>query len=220
MPTHTDHDAQGAVTPQAAQTYQSAPTALTIVRAPIEVLASGHERTERLLLRPLRESDRAEFLRVIRESREHLAEFAALHRPGESDEDLFARQVARAEEGDRRATAWRRAAFLDDGRLVGCFNLHSIERGLRFEADANWWLAADQLGRGFAGEGLHALLAHALRDLPRGLGLRRVRAMIAPGNAESRRVAISCGMTPTGQREILPVGSRWLPHDEFEIIAR
>ncbi len=220
MPTQTDHRAQDAVTAQGAQPHQPGPATPIALRGPVEVHARGHERTERLLLRPLREGDRAEFLRVIRESREHLAQFAALHRPGESDEALFTRQVARADEGDRRSTAWRRAAFLDDGRLVGCFNLHSIERGLRFEADASWWLAADQLGRGFAGEGLHALLAHALRDLPRGLGLRRVRAMISPDNAESRRVALSCGMAPAGRREILPVGSRWLPHDEFEIATR
>ncbi|MDX2132350.1 MAG: GNAT family protein [Planctomycetota bacterium] len=186
---------------------------------PVEVAAPGLERTERLVLRPLRASDRAEFLRVIRISREHLATYSELHRPHETDEQLFERQVARATEGDTRATAWRRAGFLDDGRLVGCFNLHSIERGLRFECDANWWIAADQTGQGFASEGVHALLAHALRDLPRGLGLRRVRAFIMPGNVESARVATLCGMRPTGRQERMPVGGRWVVHDEFEIVA-
>ncbi|CAG0995575.1 hypothetical protein PHYC_02539 [Phycisphaerales bacterium] len=183
---------------------------------PVEVEAPGLVRTARMVFRPLRESDRAEFLRVVQSSRAHLARWSELHRPCESDRAMFDRQVAMCGEGDARGTAWRRAAFLDDGRLAGCFNLNSIDRGLSFEADANWWVSAECSGRGLGTEGVSALLEHALTDLPRGLGLNLIRASIAPENLPCRKLAQRVGLLPTAERVWLAVGGRWEKHDVFE----
>lgn len=127
---------------------------------------------------------------------------------------MFDRQLRMTHEGDAKGTAWRRAAFLDDGRFVGCFNLNAITRGLTFTADANWWVSADHAGRGLAGEGVAAMLDVALDDLPRGLGLHRVSALIAPDNAASLAVARRAGMTRTAEAPVpLELCGRLVAHD-------
>src|SRR3954470_8698127 len=116
--------------------------------APVELFAPGLLRTARLTLRPLRDSDRPEFLRVIGTGRQHLEPFSRLHREGETDDQLFERHLRLCHEGDQHNTAWRRVALLSDGRIAGAFNLTTITRGLSFEADANWWISADQTRQG------------------------------------------------------------------------
>lgn len=180
------------------------------------VAGAGTLRTTRMLLRPLITSDRAEFLRVIRSSREHLDRWSPLHRPGESDEALFERHIELAASAERRLTGWRRAAFLPDGRMAGAFNLIGITRGLQFEGNATWWIAADLVGRGLGVEGVAAMLRHALADLPIGLGLHRVFAGIRPDNAASIAVAERCGLRRVnGPRASLQVAGRWVSHDLY-----
>ena len=182
---------------------------------PVEV-ASGAIRTPRLFLRPLLPSDRDEFLRMIDSSRVHLAGHAGLFRPGEPDGALFERQLRLAAAGDASGTAMRRVAFLD-GRLVGAFNLNTIARGLEPVADANWWVSAEAAGRGLATEGLAAIVAHALADLPAGLGLWSVRAWITRDNGASIRVAAKAGLRRAGdERSYLQTGEHWVMHDLYE----
>lgn len=185
--------------------------------APIDVLEEAI-RTPRLLLRPLCPADRAEFLRVISVSREHLARFSPLHLPGEGDAALFDRQIRLAAEGDAAGHACRRFAFDKGGRMVGAFNLNSIRRGLTFEADTNWWTAADATRRGYALEALGALLAFAFADLPAGLGLHRVLAGIQPDNTASRRLAERLGFRRLGpERSYLHAGGKWDLHEMHEV---
>lgn len=184
---------------------------------PVVVESRSLLRTARLVLRPLRESDRDEYLRVIRVSREHLDRFSPLHRPGESDDDLFLRQLELTETGDRNGTGWRRVGLLDDGRIAGAFNLNAIRRGLCLEADANWWIAADCVRRGLGCEGVRAMLDYAFMDLPRGLGLHRVFAGIQPENEASLRMAARLGFVRVegGVSSYLHAGGRWERHDVY-----
>lgn len=185
---------------------------------PVRVPPPELIRTERLVLRPLLESDGDEFCRVLRESRTHLARFSKLHMPGESDEDLFRRQLALTAEGDQSTRACRRIALLSPGRIVGAFNLNAIRRGLVWEADANWWLAPSAVGFGLASEALIGLLAHAFADLPEGLGLHRVLAGIQAENAASLRLAERLGFVRAGpHRSFLHAGGKWDLHEMFEL---
>lgn len=182
----------------------------------IEVVSPGVVRTARLLLRPLREADRWEFVRVMQAGRASLAPRTGLFRAGESLDALFDRQREMCDEGEKRGTSWRRGAFLGDGRLAGCFNLNAVERGLHFRADANWWLSADCRGMGLGVEGVRALLDHALTDAPMGLGLHRVSALISPDNTASVRVATRAGMVRTTEPPVIiecPDG--WITHDVY-----
>jgi ribosomal-protein-alanine N-acetyltransferase len=183
----------------------------------VEHFATDLLRTQRLTLRPLRESDRGEFLRVIGISCGHLAPFSRLHREGEADDQLFERQLRLCHEGDQRGAAWRRIATLDDGRIAGAFNLNAITRGISFEADANCWISADQTRRGLATEGLLAMLDHALADLPRGLGLHRVNAAIMPADVASIRLAARAGLRKQSSSKVsIRLGDRWELHEIYE----
>ncbi len=184
---------------------------------PIVIEGRSLMRTARLTLRPLRESDREEYLRVIRTSRDHLDRFSPLHRPGESDDDLFLRQLELTGTGDHNVTAWRRIGVLDDGHIAGAFNLNAIRRGLCLEADANWWIAADRVRLGLGVEGVRGMLDYAFMDLPRGLGLHRVFAGIQPENGASLRMAARLGFVRVegGVSSYLHAGGRWERHDVY-----
>lgn len=173
--------------------------------------------TERLLLRPLRASDRPEFLRVVAFNRTHLARFCPLHLPGETDAMLFDRHLALADAAERFGRAWRRIIFLHDGRLAGAININDLSRGLEHAGELNWWISADRLGRGLATEAVHAAAAFALDDLPRGLGLTALRALITPDNQRSRRIAAGAGFRrePWSPAIELNLAGRWAAHDTF-----
>lgn len=208
-PTATDNPAASTLTHRG-RLGQLAPA------RPIEVLSPGLVRTPRLVLRPWREGDRAAFIRAVSSCREYLDQFCPLHRPGESDMALFDRQLALCAEGDRRGLAWRRAAFLDDGRLVGGFNLNNITRGLTFTADMSWWVTQSLSGRGLGTEGAGALVDTALAEAPRGLGLLRVEALIAPENKASLAVARRVGLCATdGAPVLIERGGVVTPHHVF-----
>lgn len=185
---------------------------------PIEVSPAGALRTERFVLRPLVEADRGEFLRVVRGSREHLARFSSLHMPGESDAELFDRQLSLSAEGERSRRACRRVIVDSAGGILGACNLNAIRRGLAWEADANWWLVPSAVGRGCAREALAGLLEHAFADLPDGLGLHRVLAGIQADNQGSLRLALALGFRRAGpERSYLHAGGKWDLHEMFEV---
>lgn len=187
---------------------------------PVEVDSYSMLRTARLVLRPLRASDHDEFIRVIAASRSHLDEWMPLHEPDESDDDLFARQLRLTEDGDKGRSAWRRIGILDDGRIAGAFNLTRIDRGLTAEADANAWITAECAGMGLGVEGLHAMIDHAMADLPMGLGLHRVTVGIRPGHTVSERLATRVGFTRQPKlRSFLKVGGEWINHDVWIITS-
>lgn len=188
----------------------------SMVPPAVEVADRAVLRTPRLVLRPLAESDRAAFIDLVRRSRALLDRWSALHRPGESDDELFTRQLELTRTGDRRSTAVRRGVLLHDGTLVGACNLNSISRGLQFESDCNWWIGAGHGGNGYAGEALRALTDHALRDLPDGLGLHRVFAGIRPDNVASIAVSRKAGFVRQQQvKSYLNVGGTWELHDIY-----
>ena len=172
--------------------------------------------TTRLSLRTWQRSDREAMVAMFARSRAHLDRWASLHHPGESDHELFERQLRLAQEGDASLGGCRRLGVLDDGTIVGGFNLNQISRGLIFEADANWWIDIAQCRRGFGTRGVALLLAHALGDLPNGLGLHRVTCGIVAGNEASERLARRTGFVhQDGVRSHLQIESRWVRHDIY-----
>jgi RimJ/RimL family protein N-acetyltransferase len=190
----------------------------TTTDLPVAVHHAGFCRTARLVVRPLRETDRTEFLRVLKDDhgagRQHIeccAGFARLH---ETDEQLFERHLMQTRDGDRTGSAWRRMGFSDDGHLVGGFNLATISRGLVLEADATWWVVKSACNAGFATEGVQAMLDIAARDLPDGLGLHRINAAIKRDNEPSRRLARRLGFThEPGETLSIQHAGEWIAHD-------
>jgi ribosomal-protein-alanine N-acetyltransferase len=203
----------------AARVFQHLPTSpfpRLVPARPVEVLPPGLLRTARMVLRPLRESDRAEFIRTIQSSADHLRACSGLFIPGEAPDLMFSRQLSLCSAGDEHGTAWRRIGMLESGRIVGSFNLNSISRGLELEADANWWIAKEFCGQGFGQEGVQAMLDHALADLPMGLGLHRVSAAIMPSNLASVNLAQKVGfLRQPSARVSIRLGERWEFHEVY-----
>jgi RimJ/RimL family protein N-acetyltransferase len=179
--------------------------------------------TPRLVLRPLRESDRGAFIDLVRSNAEALSGSLTLHEVGEDDDAFFDRQLEACRRGDADRSCCRRVGELAEGlggtprgALAGCFHLNSIQRGLSWEADAAWWVDRSLAGRGLATEAVRALLAHAFEPMPGGLGLHGVHCGIEASNAASVRVAEKCGFTHRpGARSYLRVGERWVIHEFY-----
>lgn len=182
----------------------------------VEVLPPVELTTDRLCFRPLVLADRSAVLAALARSRDELVARIPLNRAGEDDRDLFQRWVDTAIECDNNRTAWRRAAFLDDGSFVGLFNLIRIETGLEWTCEANWWVDARWSGRGLASEGVEALMELATGEMPVGLGLSRVVAMIQPDNRASVRIAEKAGMVPAGYDEPLSINGVRRTHLAYE----
>ena len=183
---------------------------------PVQVEAPGILRTSRMTLRPLSASDREAYLRSVRVSRAALDASMTLHRAGETDDQMFDRQLAVLKNEQAAGHCFRCIGILDDGRIAGGFNLNAISRGLELKADIAWWVASDLTGRGLGSEGVAALVEYALADLPSGLGLHQVCAWITSDNTASIRLAQRVGLRKQGQeRSYLQTGERWAVHDLF-----
>ena len=144
-----------------------------------------------------------------------------IHEEGESDDDLFDRQLRLTIEGDRRGTAWRRALVLANGMIAGCFNITRMDRAVTLEGEVSWWVRGDLAGRGLATAGGRALLRHALTPAPGGLGLYRIVGGVLPGNSVSEHVAMKCGLRRSGGPSIRrrPGGGGWAEHVTYTITA-
>jgi ribosomal-protein-alanine N-acetyltransferase len=169
--------------------------------------------SERLTLVPLASEHRAEFMRVQEVSRDH---FRPWFPTGDADRpaaDAFQEQLARAERGAAAGTELRMVALLNDGRIAGFFALNQIFHGAFQNAYAGWSVAADQIGRGIATEGVRALLDVAFAPEPNGLALHRVQANVIPANAASIRVAEKAGFRLEGEaRRYLKINGEWRDH--------
>ncbi|MBC7770857.1 MAG: GNAT family N-acetyltransferase [Pyrinomonadaceae bacterium] len=187
----------------------------SLSQAPATVL-----RTSRLLLRPLQESDRAEFIRVQTSSTRHLSPWSPAMEPGQTFDELFSSMLARTLRGLSLESDYRFATFLHTGELVGMFNLNNVIRGVFQNAFAGWWLSVDSIGRGFGCEALPALLDHAFAEQPAGLGLHRVQANIIPANERSIRLAQRVGFRQEGlARGYLKIAGVWQDHMMFAKLA-
>lgn len=207
---------EGSSAPNAAATDADRCLAGIAPPEPVEVGTSSVLRSARMLLRPLTPGDRAEYLRSARASAEALAKSMPLYREGESDDQMFDRQIRAMAVDGAAGRCFRTVGILGDGRIAGGFNLNAITRGLEFRADITWWIASDLTGRGLASEGVRALLDYGLADLPDGLGLHTIAAWITDDNTVSMRVAEKAGLVRQPQeKSYLDTGNRWALHQLF-----
>ena len=144
--------------------------------------------TERLRLRPWRESDREPFARLNADP--HVMRFfpAPLSRP-ESDtmvDRIEAQMTA-------RGFTLYAAESIETGAFIGFIGLSVPSFAAHFTpcVEIGWRLAADWWNRGLATEGARAVLRHAFDALR----LEEVVAMTAAVNLPSRRVMEKLGMT-------------------------
>lgn len=184
-------------------------------RSPVEVESNRGLRIDSLVLRPLGYADESIFVEALERSREPMRRWIPLESKVESTSDYFHHQVQKAIEGDKTNTACRRAIFLEDNTFVGMVNIIKIERGMEWTAEANWWIDSAHAGKGLGTKALETLLDHAFADMPIGLGLHQVRAMICLDNPASVRVAEKLGFKNSGTTDLLEINKALVMHHEF-----
>jgi ribosomal-protein-alanine N-acetyltransferase len=172
--------------------------------------------TERMRLEPLGPEHRDEFIRVHEVSSEHFRPWFPSRDADHSLETAFGEALARAQRGAEAGTELRLVGVLEDGVIAGFFALNQIFRGVFQNAYAGWSVAADQIGRGLATEGVQALLDVAFASEPAGLALHRVQANVIPANVASVRVAEKAGFRQEGAAlRYLRIDGRWQDHLMF-----
>ena len=187
--------------------------------APIEVGAPWTLHTQRMAIRRVTEPDREPFLRALSATRDALARWCPLHRPGEDDGAVFRRMLLRDGGDGPGFESLRCIGVLPDGSVAAGFNLLRALGGLELKASMNWWTAVGHAGQGLATEGVAAVLGHGLRDAPpygHGLGLHSVEAWITRDNPASIRVAEKTGFKVRSEdSSYLRTGDRWVLHDLY-----
>ena len=166
--------------------------------------------TARVVLREPTPDDEDEWIRRMRASRR-------LHRPWIQmpvTPDGYRAYVAR-QIGDA-SRAQRIACRIEDGAIVGFFNVSEIIRGKLSSAFLGYGGVAEFAGLGYMTEGMRLVLREAFTAL----GLHRLEANIQPGNQASKALAERCGFVYEGFSErYLKVGGRWRDHERWAIRA-
>lgn len=176
--------------------------------------------TPRMVLRPLRGSDRDEFVRVHELSRKHFEPWSPAPPPEQTLDQFFLQQLERTGTTERDGSGMRRVGVLADGSIVGIFNLDQVFRGPFLNCYAGWKVSLDRCHQGLATEGVRGLLDAAFTPEPAGLGLHRVQANVIPSNAASLRVAEKCGFRREGVAlRYLQIAGAWQDHVMYAKVA-
>ncbi len=103
---------------------------------------------------------------------------------------------------------------------MGTANLFDIRPGR--DAETGYWIHPAARGRGVATEATRLMLRHAFVAVEDGgLGLQRVRALAAEGNAASRRVLERAGLTHQGRERGAVLVEGGMPADAavYDVVA-
>lgn len=174
----------------------------------------GDIRTERLLLRHWRESDREPWAAMNADP--EVMEFFPSTLTREQADASFDRISAALDE-----RGWGLWAVDLDGEFVGFTGLApvTVEVPFRGATEVGWRLARHAWGRGLATEAARASLAFAFGEL----GLDEVVSMTAVLNERSQRVMQRLGMGTSSDDDFehpsVPVGSPLRPHVLYRLSA-
>jgi [ribosomal protein S5]-alanine N-acetyltransferase len=150
-----------------------------------------------------------EFVELMRQSRSY-------HRPWSApptERDSYHELLARAGDPDFELFLCCR---LEDGAIVGYFELSQIVRRHFQSAVLGYNGSAPYAGEGYMSEGIELLLRHAFLSMR----LHRVEANIQPGNLPSLALAQRAGFRREGfSPRYLKIGGRWRDHERYAILA-
>jgi [ribosomal protein S5]-alanine N-acetyltransferase len=176
---------------------------------PSEIAPADPPPNARVALRVLAREDRAEFLRLARESR-------TLHRP-------WTYPPERADQFEELFSRSRREDFLcllsverESGAIAGVFTISQIVRGAFQSAYLGYYAHERFAGQGLMREAIEQVLEHAFGAL----GLHRIEANIQPANAPSIALARGAGFRLEGfSPRYLLIGGQWRDHERYAITA-
>jgi ribosomal-protein-alanine N-acetyltransferase len=164
---------------------------------------------ERVVLRPPRKKDSAEFVAVNRRS-------ASFNRGLASPPT----QAAQFDGYLKRSKKPDAACFLicrkEDGAIMGSIALSQIFRGGFLSAYLGYQIGAEFARQGYMTEAIQLMLRYAFTDLK----LHRIEANIQPGNVASIALVKRAGFVREGySRRYLKIGGRWRDHERWAILV-
>jgi ribosomal-protein-alanine N-acetyltransferase len=164
---------------------------------------------EKVLLRPPKKSDQAEFIALNRASKRF---HRGLVSPPTTPEQFSSFL--------RRSRAEDSACFLicltADDAIIGSINLSQIFRGGFQNAYLGYYLGAQYAGQSYMTEAFRLVLKHAFEHLK----LHRLEANIQPGNVASIALVKRAGFVREGYScRYLKVCGRWRDHERWAIRA-
>jgi ribosomal-protein-alanine N-acetyltransferase len=131
--------------------------------------------------------------------------------PGMTNAATFDQMLARV--GDH-AFEPLLACRMEDGAIVGFFNIGQIVRGRLQSAYLGYGAVAEHAGNGYMTEAMRLVLRRAFTDL----ALHRLEANIQPGNARSIALVERSGFVKEGFSErYLKIAGRWRDHERWAI---
>lgn len=158
------------------------------------------------------EGDRAEFRDLIEASFDHLAPWGPeIRREDDPTHDQRFDRLLRTPAGEKH-----HICRLDDGALVGAFNLNHIVRGVFQCAALGYWMGAPYLRRGYMADALEAGLRLAFEIE----SLHRVEANIRPENTGSVALVRRAGFRREGfSPRFLKIAGTWCDHERWALLA-
>lgn len=173
--------------------------------------------TARMILRPPRLSDWAEWAKLREQSRTFLTPW----------EPTWPRDaLTRAAYRDRvvyYAQEWHRGSgylfFLtrkEDRRLMGGISIAEVRRGISQTGTAGYWLGEPYAQQGYMTEALEAMIRFGFATL----SLHRIEAACMPNNVPSRKLLAKCGFSEEGYAsKYLRIDGEWADHVLFARLA-
>lgn len=163
----------------------------------------------RVILRPLRASDRDALIALARASR---AFHAGLVNPPRTPKQFDAYLARSTSKSNALMVLVRR----QNGELIGAINFSQIFYGQLKSAYMGYFIGAPHANQGYMTEGFQLALRYAFRILK----LHRVEANIQPGNTASVTLVKHAGFTKEGfSRKYLKVSGRWRDHERWAMLC-
>lgn len=176
-------------------------------------------RSNRLLLRPLRSRDFAEWSEVRLRCAEWLKVWEPRRAAGAPDPAMdiqaFTARCSARERERQLGTGYAFAMFYRD-RFAGEINVSNAQRGPFQSAQIGYWVDEQWSGLGLVPEGL----AQVFGDVFDRVGLHRIEIAIIPRNTRSIRVVEKLGIRFEGVAErYLEIDGEWEDHARYAITA-
>lgn len=156
-------------------------------------------------LRHVRDTDRAEFIELMRASKD-------LHAPWITPPTNFAsfnQYMMRTRTDDHEGFVIAR--YLDD-QIVGVINLNNVVRGSFLSASLGYYVGAPYVGQGYMAEGLELVKHYAFKTM----NLHRLEANIQPTNTRSIALVQRTGFVLEGlSKDFLFIDGQWRDHQRW-----
>ena len=173
----------------------------------------------RVLLRPLKGEDFAQWREVRRRGGEWLTKWEPRPGPGHpdvvEDERAFAARCGARDRERQMGTGYGFGMFVE-GRFAGEVNLNNVQRGAFQNAYVGYWIDPARAGNGYTPEAVVVAFRFGFEEAE----LHRLQVAVVPRNKPSRRVAEKLDLRDEGTAlRYLEINGRWEDHIRFAITA-